>query len=117
MRLQAFRSPAAVVLAAAVLAGCAATGGSSSGTSSGVLRDPLIDAPYHSEVSCTSERPVTVLSRLKETPLACPDLGVSAMIDDLRDAGWRVVSLDIGDDEESESHVGFTVTVLIRKVY
>ena len=63
------------------------------------------------------ERPVTVLSRMKETPLACADLGVSATLDELRDAGWRVVSLDIGEDSESEQYVGFPVTVMIRKLF
>ena len=122
LELRTFATLAAAAGAAAILAGCAASGGPDSGRtgssgSSGAAgaRDPLLDAPYHSEVTCTTERPVTVLSRIKETPFACSDLGVSATLDDLRDAGWRVVSLDIG--AESERHVGFPVTVLIRKLY
>ena len=86
----------------ALLAGCAAPGGEGSGTTarghSALSRDPLLDAPYHSEATCVTERPVTVLSRL-------------------RDAGWRVVTLDIGEDSESEQHVGFPVTVMIRKLF
>ena len=121
LELRTFATLAAATGAAAILAGCAASGGPDSGRtgSSGAAgaRDPLLDAPYHSEVTCTTERPVTVLSRIKETPFACSDLGVSATLDDLRDAGWRVVSLDIGEDAESERHVGFPVTVLIRKLY
>ena len=108
---------------AALLSGCAAPVGTGGGTTSrgghstAVSRDPLLDAPYHSETTCVTERPVTVLSRMKETPLACADLGVSATLDELRDAGWRVVSLDIGEDSESEQHVGFPVTVMIRKLF
>ena len=124
LELRTFATLAAAAGAAAILAGCAASGGPDSGRtgssgSSGAAgaRDPRLDAPYHSEVTCTTERPVTVLSRIKETPFACSDLGVSATLDDLRDAGWRVVSLDIGEDAESERHVGFPVTVLIRKLY
>ena len=124
LELRTFATLAAAAGAAAILAGCAASGGPDSGRtgssgSSGAAgaRDPLLDAPYHSEVTCTTERPVTVLSRIKETPFACSDLGVGAPLDDLRDAGWRVVSLDIGEDAESERHVGFPVTVLIRKLY
>lgn len=105
----------------ALLAGCAAPGGEGSGTTarghSALSRDPLLDAPYHSEATCVTGRPVTVLSRMKETPLACADLGVSATLDELRDAGWRVVTLDIGEDSESEQHVGFPVTVMIRKLF
>ena len=102
---------------AALLSGCAAPVGTGGGHSTAVSRDPLLDAPYHSEATCVTERPVTVLSRMKETPLACADLGVSATLDELRDAGWRVVSLDIGEDSESEQHVGFPVTVMIRKLF
>lgn len=107
--------------AAAALAGCAAPGGDGVGAASSggnaASRDPLLDAPYHSEATCVTERPVTVLSRMKETPFACADLGVSATLDELRDAGWRVVTLDIGEDSESEQHVGFPVTVMIRKLF
>ena len=79
--------------------------------------DPLLDAPHHAEMVCTSEAPVTVLQRFKEIPFACSDLGVSAKIDELRDAGWRIVSLDIGEDIESDNHVGFPVTLKIRKLF
>ena len=64
----------------------------------GNLHDPLLDAP-------------------NEVPFACPDLGVSATLDELRDAGWRILRLDIGEDLESDSHVGFPVTVQVRKLF
>ena len=104
---------AAVLLSALVLAGCAVapnTGSGSrsghSGSSSTQTRDPLLDAPHHSETTCTTDRPVTVLSRMSETPLVCDDLGVTTTLSEMRDAGWRVVTLSIGADTESEKHVG-----------
>ena len=60
---------------------------------------------------------MTVLQRIKEVPFACADLGVSATIDEIRDAGWRIVSLDIGEDSESDNHVGFPVTIVVRKLF
>ena len=83
----------------------------------GNLHDPLLDAPNRSLMTCTSEAPVTVLQRVGEVPFACPDLGVSATLDELRDAGWRILRLDIGEDLESDSHVGFPVTVQVRKLF
>ena len=84
---------------AALLSGCAAPVGTGGGTTSrgvhstAVSRDPLLDAPYHSEATCVTERPVTVLSRMKETPLACADLGVSATLDELpAGASYRSIS-------------------------
>ena len=87
---------AAVILSALVLAGCAV---------------------HHSETTCTTDRPVTVLSRMSETPLVCDDLGVTTTLSEMRDAGWRVVTLSIGADTESEKHVGFPVTVIVRKLF
>ena len=46
-----------------------------------------------------------------------PDLGVSATLSELRDAGWRIIRVDIGDDIESEGHVGFPVTIQVRKLF
>lgn len=80
-------------------------------------RDPLLDAPNRSLMSCTSETAVTVLQRVNEVPFACPDLGVSATLSELRDAGWRILRVDIGDDIESEGHVGFPVTIQVRKLF
>lgn len=117
------------VSTALILGGCASGGGYYTGDTVGgpgerdwrdtarQSRDPLLDAPYHAEMTCTTEAPVTVLRRMKEVPFACRDVGVSATVDELRDAGWRVVSLDIGEDIESDSHVGFPVTILIRKLF
>lgn len=81
------------------------------------LRDPLIDAPNRALMTCTSEQTVTVLNRIGEISFACPDLGVSATLNDLRDAGWRLLKLDIGEDTESENHVGFPVTIQVRKLF
>lgn len=85
--------------------------------SSRPARDPLLDAPYRAMMTCTSETPVTVLQRVKETTFACADAGVSATIDEIRDAGWRILSLDIGEDVENSEHVGFPVTIVVRKIY
>ncbi len=127
------KSPIRLILlsvsAALILGGCAAGSGYYTGDTVGgpgerdwrdtakQSRDPLLDAPYHAEMTCTTEEPVTVLRRVKEVSFACRDVGVSATIDELRDAGWRIVSLNIGEDVESDNHVGFPVTIQIRKLF
>lgn len=117
------RTMLAALAAALFLAGCATQGphGTSSSSaaagSDGASRDPLIDAPHRATMRCVSQEPVTVLRRVKEVSFACPDLDVSATIDEIRDAGWRVVSLDVGDEEERDNHVGFPVTITVRKLF
>lgn len=116
------RSALAALAAALFLAGCAVqapqgSSESSSSAGSGSSRDPLIDAPHRATMRCVSQEPVTVLRRVKEVSFACPDIDVSATIDEIRDAGWRVVSLDVGDEEERDNHVGFPVTITVRKLF
>ncbi|MBM6704130.1 hypothetical protein H6A60_06480 [Sutterella massiliensis] len=108
-----------VSAAALLLGGCASQSGHNTGDamSGPGGRDPLLDAPYRAQMTCVSQTPVTVLSRAKETVFACSDIGVSATLDELRDAGWRLVALNIGEDQESDSHVGFPVTITIRKLF
>ena len=127
--IRASRALWGATLAALLLAGCSTgtgyytgdvVGGPDTTARADASRgghDPLIDAPYRAETSCASEKPVTVLQRIKEVPFACADLGVSATIDEIRDAGWRIVSLDIGEDSESDNHVGFPVTIVVRKLF
>ena len=116
------RSALSARAAALFLAGCAVQTpqGSSESTASagaGSSRDPLIDAPHSATRRCVSQEPVTVRRRVKEVSFACPDIDVSATIDEIRDAGWRVVSLDVGDEEERDNHVGFPVTITVRKLF
>lgn len=116
------RSALAALAAALFLAGCAVqtpqgSSESSSSAGSGSSRDPLIDAPHRATMRCVSQEPVTMLRRVKEVSFACPDIDVSATIDEIRDAGWRVVSLDVGDEEERDNHVGFPVTITVRKLF
>lgn len=54
---------------------------------------------------------------MSETPLVCDDLGVTTTLSGMRDAGWREITLSIGADTESEKHVGFPVTVIVRKLF
>lgn len=117
-----FRASLAALAAAALLSACSTTGpaGSAGGEEAGApgsVHDPLIDAPHRALMTCTSEEPVTVGKRVSEIPFACPDINVSATLSELRDAGWRILSMDIGEDTEKDSHVGFPVTIQIRKLF
>lgn len=123
MHKPSVRTTLAALAALFLAAGCAVQGPhgpsdtSSTDASGGASRDPLIDAPHRATMRCVSQEPVTVLRRVKEVSFACPDLDVSATIDEIRDAGWRVVSLDVGDEEERDNHVGFPVTITVRKLF
>lgn len=130
--VNSIRTCAAAAASVLVLAGCASTM-NEAGYSSDVIggspmssaeqseqalsHDPLIDAPHRAVMKCVSEGPITVLQRIKEIDFACQDVGVSAKIDEIRDAGWRIVSMEVGEDIESDRHVGFPVTIVVRKLY
>ena len=117
VRLALLAASAALLLTACAVPQGGETSAKTTESSSASLRDPLIDAPNRALMTCTSEQTVTVLNRIGEISFACPDLGVSATLNDLRDAGWRLLKLDIGEDTESENHVGFPVTIQVRKLF
>lgn len=116
-RLALLAASAALLLTACAVSPDGRSAHSNGSQASGTLRDPLIDAPNRALMTCTSEETITVLNRINEVSFACPDLGVSATLNDLRDAGWRLLKLDIGEDTESDSHVGFPVTIQVRKLF
>ena len=116
----------AIILASLTLSACSTmtnTTGSGSSTpkyqkeSNQAGQDPLLDAPMRATMTCTSVEPVTVLHHFNDVLFAYPDIGVSVSVEDMRDAGWRVLSTDIGEDKESDNHVGFPVSIKVRKLF
>jgi hypothetical protein len=50
-------------------------------------------------------------------PFNCQTLQVSASLNELRDAGWRLESIDIGNDILVENVHSNEVSITVRKVY
>ena len=119
-----FRSAiAAVSLSAALLAGCASTGESAI---EGVTIDDaqlardlsaLMEAPDRMQLTCTSMQPLSAQRALNDIVFSCPEFDVQATLIEMRDAGWRLISVDIGSETSHDGVVEMPLTIQIIKLF
>lgn len=79
--------------------------------------DPLFDAPLGERAVCTAVNPVEGSDVLSVVPFNCPDLEVSATLNELRDAGWRLESVHMGEDIRVNDTFASDVSITVRKAY
>jgi hypothetical protein len=79
--------------------------------------DPLFDSPLGHRITCQAVRPLQAKDALSMVPFNCQTLQVSASLNELRDAGWRLESIDIGNDILVENVHSNEVSITVRKVY
>ena len=95
-----------IIALSLVLAGC--TNGPS---------DPLLDAPLGNRTVCTAVNPVQGRDVLSVVPFNCPDLEISATLNELRDAGWRLESVHMGEEVRINDMFASEVSITVRKAY
>lgn len=79
--------------------------------------DPLLDAPLGQRTICTAVRPVQGSDALSVIPFNCPDLDISATLNELRDAGWRLETVYMGEDVKVNDTLASEVSISVRKAY
>ena len=83
--------------------------------------DPLLDAPLGNRTVCTVVNPVQGSDVLSVVPFNCPDLEISATLNELRDAGWRLESVHMGEEVGEEVRINdmfaSEVSITVRKAY
>ena len=79
--------------------------------------DPLFDAPLGERTICTAVNPVQGNDSLSLVPFNCPDLEISTTLNELRDAGWRLESVQMGEDVKVNETIASEVSITVRKAY
>lgn len=79
--------------------------------------DPLLDAPLGNRTVCTAVNPVQGGDVLSVVPFNCPDLEISATLNELRDAGWRLESVHMGEEVRINDMFASEVSITVRKAY
>lgn len=77
----------------------------------------LLDAPNKSVLVCHSTQPLSVHTPFKSILFECTEPQAQATIDELRDAGWRMESADIGKPENIDGVVGMTLQITLKKIF
>ncbi len=77
----------------------------------------LAEASYQTKIVCRATEPLSVNTPFKSKILACEPINAQATIEELRDAGWRTESVDIGRPENINGVVGMTLQITLRKIF
>ncbi len=79
--------------------------------------DPLYDAALGERTVCQAVKPVEGNDLLSAVPFNCPDLNVSTTLNELRDAGWRLENVRLGEDVKVNGRMASEVEITVRKIY
>ena len=109
-----------LAVSAAILTGCSSPSGHRQAFEPHADRaglDPLLDAPLRTQTICTGKGLFSAGTKLGGFSFECPDLDVTATMNELRDAGWRVEKMHIGRQTIESEESGTPLTATMRKVY
>jgi hypothetical protein len=77
----------------------------------------LMEADDRKQLTCTSMQPLSAQRALNEIVFSCPEFDVQATLIEMRDAGWRLVSVDVGSETSHDGVVEMPLTIQIIKLF
>lgn len=118
-----FRLGAGALAVAALVAGCAIQNGIEGEPIESAERPEtknltaLMEAEDRKKLTCTSIEPLSAQRALNEIVFSCQEFGVQATLIEMRDAGWRLVSIDVGSETTHDGVVEMPLTIEIIKLF
>lgn len=64
-----------------------------------------MEAGDRKQLTCTSMQPLSAQRALNDIVFSCPEFDVQATLIEMRDAGWRLISVDIGSETSHDGVV------------
>ena len=104
----------------ALLTGCATTDTDETDDLSAAPRadlTKLYEAPNRMRLACVSTVPLSVTNTFETLPLDCPALHITASVIEMYDAGWRIESVNVGQETRENGASEMPVTVTLRKLF
>ncbi len=77
----------------------------------------LMEAPDRKQITCKSIQPLSAQRALNEMVFACSELDVQATLLEMKDAGWRLVSVDVGSETTHDGVVEMPLTLTLIKLF
>ena len=77
----------------------------------------LMEAGDRKQLTCTSMQPLSAQRALNDIVFSCPEFDVQATLIEMRDAGWRLISVDIGSETSHDGVVEMPLTIQIIKLF
>ena len=122
-RLTRALSCCAAVAAALISAGCSTTTPAIEGVKldeASVARNlsALMEAPDQMTLVCTSTEPLSTQKSLLNLTFVCPEMHVEASLIEMRDAGWRLMAVDVGQEvHRADGLMGLPLTITMIKLF
>lgn len=79
--------------------------------------DPLLEARDREQVTCESITPLSAQTPLNGIVFSCERLGVKATIPQIRDAGWRMELMEVGQQTQQDGVITMPLRITIRKLF
>lgn len=79
--------------------------------------DPLLEAKDREQVTCESVTPLSAQTPLSGIVFSCASLGVQATIPQIRDAGWRMERMEVGQQTQQDGVITMPLRITIRKLF
>ena len=79
--------------------------------------DPLLESPVGQRLACESMQPMLAQDQLSRLPLQCEAFKLSTTLEELRQAGWRLENVDIGENERTQNTNAVALTLTVRKIF
>lgn len=79
---------------------------------------PLLEAKDRQQWTCTAKDPLSTKHPLNEIVFVCPQGDVEATLAEMKDAGWRLIALDIGkDSQEVDGTISMPLRITVIKLF
>ncbi len=118
-RFSSLRLSAAAITVAA-LGGCASNaieGVNLDELAPEASKSALYEAKERFTMECTSVAGLTAQTPLSDVVFTCWELEVTATLGEIRDAGWRLISLNVGAEERHEDDIQMPLRIQVIKLF
>ena len=107
-----------IALAAAALSGCSTPTPSIIQKFDGTSDSKLVEeTPTRVSATCVSTTPLSAEEPFDSLVFTCEDLGTTATLSDMTDAGWRLESVNVGKQSNLNGVISMPITITIRKLF
>jgi len=105
-------------LAAAALSGCSTPTSPLIQQVDGTPDNTLVEeTPTRVTATCVSTSPLSALEPFDSLIFTCEELGTTAPLSEMNDAGWRLESVNVGKQSNLNGVISMPITITIRKLF
>lgn len=79
--------------------------------------NPLLDAPDRQIIRCKSKDSLSAQRALNDITFDCQDIAAQATLVEMRDAGWRLMELNVGQESNQDGVITMPLEISVIKLF